>query len=79
MTYYVRIPNVNGRKNLALLSEIFNEVGLLDVEYHSGGWVDECLFTIEPHLKFENEHEATLYILKYGGKIEDDLPIREIN
>lgn len=75
MTFYVRIPSVNGRNNLTLLAEKFAEVGILDVEYHAGGWHNDWVASIPPHLKFENEEEATIYVLRFGGKIETRIPV----
>jgi hypothetical protein len=76
MTWYVKIPKINGRINFVLLAEQLGIRGFDDrVEYHEGGWEDNVLETTLPHLKFEFEDDAIAYILAYGGEISKTVPI----
>lgn len=76
MTVYVKIHKINGRNALAKLAESFLEHGFKDtVLYNEGGWQDKNIFTVSPHLKFEDEQDATAYVLIFGGIISKILPI----
>lgn len=71
---YVVIKYINGRHELSNLAKLFNDRGYGDtVLYNSGGWKDN-LKVVQPHLMFENESDATAYVLSYGGIISKEIP-----
>lgn len=77
MTCYVQIPRINGRFDFVELVDKLNIRGFEDrVEYSEGGWRDYMMFTVQPHLKFENEDDALAYVLAFGGEITKSLPVQ---
>ena len=77
MTWYVVIPPLNGRVGFVDLAEDLLNKGFEDrVEYFSGGWIDNMVTAVYPHLKFENEDDAIAYVLACGGTVTTKLPIR---
>jgi hypothetical protein len=77
--YYVCIPPINGRLGFTLLAEKFLQCGILTAEYDQGGWNDYLEETTYPHLRFVDEQEAIMYILKFGGEVTTDYPIEVIS
>lgn len=77
MTVYVRIPRVNGRHEYYDMVVRLNETGILTAEYHNGGWGDYVVGTIAPHLMFQDEEEAMMYVLKFGGEVSSIPPVIE--
>ena len=76
MTYYVEIKPLNGRQDYYRLVKDLDDHGLTNVEYFPGGWQDQVIYSVLPHLKFEDEEEALIYILAFGGKLSKELPIK---
>jgi hypothetical protein len=77
MIWYVQIPKINGRTEFDELVKKLNIRGFEDrVEYHSGGWVDNELGTLYPHLRFQHEDDALAYVLAYGGEVSKMVPVR---
>lgn len=74
MSYYVRIPRLNGRMDHYFLSVWLHDSGINEVDYCEGGWEDNQLYNIAPHLKFEREEDATAYVLAKGGEFSRDIP-----
>lgn len=75
MTLYVQIKKLNGRSDLSKLAGQLKRLGFDDsVEYNEGGWQDISVHTVLPHLKFENEQDATAYILAFGGVVRKTVP-----
>ncbi len=75
MTVFVAIPRLNGRNDLATLAEKLMRLGFEDtVEYNEGGWHDQSVQTAYPHLKFEDEQDATAYVLAFGGIVSRTVP-----
>lgn len=75
MSYYVRF-RIKGRNDFCIISEQLLEKGFQDrIEYFNGGWHDELVPIVEPHLKFENEDDAIAFVLAFGGKVETDKPL----
>jgi hypothetical protein len=76
MTWYVAIKALNGRHDFARLAMQLEPLGFEDrVEYCRGGWEDQEIKTILPHLKFEDKDDAVAYVLKFGGKAVQHLPV----
>ena len=72
---YVKIDRLNGRRDAYELASRLEPKGFDDrVEYYAGGWEDQYIGNIAPHLKFEYEEDAIAYVLAYGGEISRDLP-----
>ena len=70
VSYYIEIPRINGRNDMARLSHRLYICGYKDsVEYCAGGWADSDLEVIRPHLKFEDEQDAVAYSLTYGVNV----------
>lgn len=75
MTYYVRIPRINGRMDHYLMGAWLEQSGILEVDYCEGGWSDGHMYNLAPHLKFEREEDATAYVLAKGGSYSRELPV----
>ena len=75
MSYYVRIPRINGRMDHYHLNIWLRDSGINEVDYCEGGWSDGHLYNLAPHLKFEREEDATAYVLAKGGEFSRDLPV----
>lgn len=76
MIYYIRIDRLNGRNDFSKLAENLASIGVINVEYNKGGWSDSVVSLAYPHLKFEDESEAIIYALKYGGEVTQSLPTK---
>jgi len=74
MSFYVKIRRLNGRQDHALLGEWLNQSGVIEVDYHEGGWADQCINNIHPHLKFEKEEDAMAWVLAHGGNYTTRIP-----
>jgi hypothetical protein len=74
MSYYVRVPRLNGRYDHAALGIWLLQSGVIEVEYYDGGWADRHVNNIAPHLKFEHEQDATAYVLANGGLCSKEIP-----
>lgn len=74
MSFYVKIKRLNGRNDHADLGFWLNQSGVVEVQYHQGGWADQCISNIHPHLKFENDGDAIAYVLVHGGEITRSIP-----
>jgi hypothetical protein len=74
MSFYVRVPRINGRYDKATLASWLENRGMDDVEYHPGGWCDNTIHNVVPHLKFMREEDATAYVLAKGGKYSTEIP-----
>lgn len=77
MTFYVKIDRINGNSEWYPLVHKLHEGGYKNVEYHEGGWVDNCVYSAAPHLKFEVEEDALAYVLTYGGECYREIPQAE--
>jgi len=76
MEFYIQIAKLNGRSDFCELASKLDERGYSDrVEYHPGGWIDNKIHTVLPHLRFLNEDDAIAYVLSYGGNITRDIPV----
>ena len=74
MTWFIVVKPINGRNNFYnLISKIESNYGDR-VEYHSGGWSDDNMAAVMPHLKFEFEDDAIAYSLTYGGIPQRTIP-----
>jgi hypothetical protein len=74
MSYYVKIQRLNGRIDHMKLGEWLNQSGVVEVDYHRGGWEDKEILGVHPHLKFENEPDAIAYVLANGGVVSKEVP-----
>jgi len=75
MTWYVAIKALNGRHDFARLAMDLEPLGFEDrVEYSGGGWQDQMVHNVLPHLKFEHQDDAIAYVLKFGGQAIQHLP-----
>lgn len=74
MSFYVKIRRLNGRQDHALLGWWLNQSGVGEVDYHNGGWADQCIYDVHPHLKFEREEDAIAYVLAHGGMVTKSIP-----
>jgi hypothetical protein len=79
MSFYVKIKRLNGRKDHAVLAAWLIQSGVVEVDYHEGGWADQFVYNLHPHLKFEREEDAVAYILANGGSYSMDIPKRDPN
>jgi len=57
-----------------MLSYWLEQSGIKEVDYFEGGWMDNQVQSIHPHLKFETEEDATAFILVHGGTCSKELP-----
>jgi hypothetical protein len=73
MSYYVKIERLT-RYDRVFLGLWLQESGVKEVDYHEGGWADQCIYNVHPHLKFEQQGDAIAYILKHGGEITQKIP-----
>ena len=71
---YVRIKRLHGRQDHADLGSWLNQSGVGAVDYNEGGWSDQLIRNVAPHLKFENHEDAVAYILANGGEISKVIP-----
>lgn len=67
MSFFVKIKKLNGRNDHAILGAWLNQSGVIEIDYHEGGWADQCINNLYPHLKFEREEDAIAYVLAHGG------------
>jgi hypothetical protein len=74
MSFYVKIRRLNGRQDHSLLGEWLNQSGVIEVDYHQGGWADQCVYNLHPHLKFEREEDAMAWVLAHGGFYTTKVP-----
>jgi len=74
MSFYVRVRKLNGRSDHAKLGSWLNQSGVVEVDYHDGGWYDNIVANIAPHLKFELESDAIAYVLAHGGEVNRQVP-----
>ena len=75
--YYITVDLLNGRRDFYELACKLSERGYEDrVEYNPGGWRDNQISIVLPHLKFLNEDDALAYVLSYGGNISRCVPTR---
>ena len=81
MSFYVKIKRLNGLNDHTILGSWLNQSGVGEVDYHRGGWSDQMLYNLYPHLKFEREDDAIAYVLAHGGEITRSIPemIPEVN
>lgn len=71
---YVRIKRLNGNRDYADLGSWLNQSGVRAVDYNEGGWSDQLIRNVAPHLKFENHEDAMAYVLAHGGEISKVIP-----
>lgn len=75
MSFYVTLKGkVNGRNSLMEYYKFISERGLENVQYTNGGWVDQNIFTMLPHFKFEIEEDALAFALATGGELSRGVP-----
>ena len=75
MTVYVQVPKLSSRFDLSSLASKLKRLGFQDtVLYNEGGWQDTSIQIALPHLKFEDEQDATAYVLAFGGKVSKTVP-----
>jgi hypothetical protein len=79
MSYYVKIPRLNGRKDHAELGKWLLQSGAIEVDYFSGGWNDRDTDLVHSHLKFEIEQDAIAFSLAHCCQISKSVPIRDSN
>lgn len=73
--YYIRIDRLNGMKDYLSLAENLYDRGYSDsAEYFPGGWTDNVVNNIAPHLKFDNIEDATAFSLTFGGEVSTEVP-----
>ena len=77
MTVYVKIDRINGRNDFYNIVKSLNELGVV-AEYYRGGWGDYRIPLSAPHLKFEDEEDALIYILKFGGELLKEIPTQDM-
>ncbi len=75
MSYYVTINRLNGRNDFFELAERLYDNRYVNVEYYAGGWSDHTMVNEAPCLVFEEELEAVAYVLKFGGKLYNSIPL----
>ena len=76
MYYYVIINRLNGRNDYYQLGEKLNSAGYDDrVEYFPGGWVDNIMQCVKPHLRFTDESGAIVYCLATGSVCSKHMPV----
>lgn len=76
--FYVRTERINGRFRLALLCAELRSKGFGErVEYNEGGWHDNSLKLVAPHLRFKNGDDAMAYALSVGQAVLKTLPYME--
>jgi hypothetical protein len=76
MYYYVRIKRLNGRNDFCNLAQSLYEHGYDDrVEYFAGGWNDNVVYSVAPHLRFIEEGDAVAYCLTYGCTVSTQIPL----
>jgi hypothetical protein len=76
VSYYVAVPPLT-QKMKYLLATVLEERGYIDVEYHNGGWEDKATGTVLPHLRFDKQEDAAVYVLSFGGIVRKTVPLRE--
>lgn len=76
--YYIRINYINGVRDYVKLGEWLNSSGTGVVDYDKGGWSDQMMSNISPHLRFENEADAVAYILSHGGVCLTEIPSEDM-
>jgi hypothetical protein len=74
VSFYVKIKRLNGRRGHVILGEWLNHSGVVEVDYHDGGWSDQCVHNLHPHLKFESEEDAIAWVLAHGGSYTTKVP-----
>lgn len=74
MSFYVKIPRLNGRMDHVALGSWLNQSGVGEVDYNEGGWTDQCIRNVSPHLRFESECDAIAFVLAHGGEISRTIP-----
>lgn len=74
MSFYVRIDRMNGRSDHMRLGDWLNRSGVVETHYYKGGWDDNHVHSIAPHLKFEREDDAIAYVLAHGGSYTTTVP-----
>jgi len=75
MTVYVQVDKINGRQDFFKLANRLTRLGFSDtVMYNEGGWQDKSVEGVLPHLKFEDEQDATAYVLAFGGRVSKTVP-----
>lgn len=75
MGWYVTVTRINGRYEWISISDWCHSRGL-DVKYNPGGWSDNDIETVAPHIKFNNREDALAYWLAHGGDFTDTIPHR---
>lgn len=77
MTVYVKAL-LNGRSQFRRTAIWLDEHGITDsVFYDRGSWQDSVVGNVLPHLKFEKEEDALLYVLAFGGVVSKTIPVRQ--
>lgn len=74
MNYFVKIIPLNGRYAKAELVSKLNACGISEAEYFPGGWLDNSMSNVFPHLRFQDEEDALMYALKFGGEVLNEPP-----
>lgn len=74
MSFYVKVTRMNGRNDHVELGTWLNQSGVIEVDYHEGGWEDKSILPVHPHLKFEKEEDAAAYVLAHGGIVTRSVP-----
>jgi hypothetical protein len=72
--YYVKTDKLT-KKALVKYAEWFHNCGFDTVEYNDGGWADQMIRNVAPHLRFNSQQDATTFILANGGQYSEEIPM----
>jgi hypothetical protein len=71
--FYVRVYGMSDERFKEYIQDIdFKGIVRLD----NGGWYDMKPRMVQAHISFTDEEDALFYILKKGGKIFHDIPVK---
>lgn len=71
--FYVTISRLTS-KELISLAEWRLQSGVETMDYASGGWTDQLIKNVIPHLRFDREGDAIAYVLAHGGSYSTTIP-----
>lgn len=74
MTLYVPVRRLNGRNDFYHLATTLNKLGVYG-DYNPGGWDDYTVGTVVPHLRFEDEEDATVFAIHTGNQVYKSIPV----
>ncbi len=72
--YYVTVSDMMTRSWRQQMTIWVEQSGAIDAEYHPGGWEDNVVAYVKPHLRFACEEDALTYVLTYGGECSATIP-----